>query len=42
MAMFFELDAEVAAALKKPNMQLMRRLQGIAPSSLLNNGDKMG
>jgi len=42
MAMFFELDAEVAAALKKPNMQLMRRLQGIAPSSLLNNGGQDG
>jgi len=37
MAMFFELDAEVAVALKKPNMQLMQRLKGIAPSSLLNN-----
>ena len=36
--MFEELDAEVAAALKKPNMQLMRRLKGIAPSLLSNGG----
>jgi len=42
MAMFFELDAEVAAAFKKPNMQLMQRLKRIAPPSLLNNGGQDG
>ncbi|KAF5355103.1 hypothetical protein D9756_005773 [Leucocoprinus leucothites] len=37
MGMFYELDAEVAAALKKPNPKVLRRLRELAPSSLLDD-----
>lgn len=36
MATFYELDREVAGALKKPNQKVVQRLKDLAPSSLLD------
>lgn len=36
--MFYELDREVVAALKKPNQQILRKLKDLLPSALLLDG----
>ncbi len=37
MATFYELDREMAAAVKKPNPSLLQKLKKLAPASLLDD-----